>query len=111
MFKLLGKVINKFKYVIALLIFAVVMIFVGDHCWLKRLERKKEISELKEKIEKEDAKFLEDSLELIALDNDIDAVRKIARERYYMKNSGEDVFLIQDTEDDEEAEEEEEEEE
>ncbi len=48
---------------------------------------------------------------MIALDNDIDAVRKIARERYYMKNSGEDVFLIQDTEDDEEAEEEEEEEE
>ena len=102
MLKLFGKVISKFKYIIALSVFAIFILFIGDHCWVKRLQRKNEIAELKEKIAVEEQKFEEDSLELIALDTDIDAVRRIARERYYMKNSGEDVFLIEDEEDEDE---------
>lgn len=102
MLKLIGKAISKFKYLIALAIFAIFTVFVGDHCWLKRMQQKNEISELQDKIAALDEQFEEDSLAILALDTDIDAVRKIARERYYMKNTGEDVFLIKDQEEEEE---------
>ncbi len=102
MLKLLGKALSKFKYLIALTIFAIFTVFVGDHCWLKRLQQKNEISDLQDKIAALDQQYVEDSLQILALDTDIDAVRKIARERYYMKNAGEDVFLIQDEEEGEE---------
>ena len=42
------------------------------------------------------------------LEKDNEAVRKIARERYFMKNSGEDVFMISDEESEESSDEEEE---
>jgi cell division protein FtsB len=35
-------------------------------------------------------------MQCIAIDKDPEAVREIAREYYYMKNSGEDVFMIKD---------------
>lgn len=97
---------SKFKYIIALSIFAVFILFIGEHSWVNRIQRKKEISELNKKIAAEREKFEADSIALHEIDHDIDAVRKIARERYYMKNSGEDVFMISD---DEEAEEDEDE--
>ena len=94
-------IVSKFKYLIALVIFIVFIGFVGDHCLINRFRQKSEISELKEKIAAERAKFEADSTTLVALKTDPDAVRKIARERYYMKNSGEDVFMITDEEESE----------
>lgn len=100
MLKIIGKLLSKFKYLIALTVFAIFIIFIGDHCWIKRLQRKNEISDLKEKIASIDQQFEDDSIAILAIETDIDAVRKIARERYYMKNSGEDIFLIKDEEED-----------
>lgn len=95
---LLGKFLSKFKYIIALVIFGVFMIFIGEHSWINRIQRKNEINNLQNKIAQEELRFEEDSLAIVALDSDIESVRKIARERYFMKNTGEDVFMIEDEE-------------
>ena len=93
--------LSKFKYIIALAIFAVFILFIGEHSWVNRIQRKREISELNKKIAAEREKFEADSIAMHAIEHDIDAVRKIARERYFMKNSGEDVFMISDDEEEE----------
>ena len=92
------KIVSRFKYLIAFAIFVVFIGFVGDHCLINRIRQKSEISELKSKIEAERSRFESDSLAYLSLQQDPEAVRKIARERYYMKNSGEDVFMIEDEE-------------
>lgn len=102
------KLLSKFKYVIALSIFAIFILFVGEHSWINRLQRKSEIAELNRKIAIEEEKFEKDSIAMSLLEKDNDAVRKIARERYFMKNSGEDVFMISDEESVEASDEEEE---
>jgi len=93
------RLVSRFKYIIALGIFVVFIGFVGDHCLINRIRQKSEISELKGKIEAERNRFERDSMDYIALQTDPAAVIKIAREQYYMKNSGEDVFMISDDED------------
>lgn len=91
-----SKLLFKTRYILALLIFGIFIGFVGDHSVIKRIKQKNEIASLKSKIAAERMQFEEDSLSLVALNTDNDAVRKIARERYYMKNNGEDVFMISD---------------
>ena len=94
----ISRLLFKTRYFIAIIVFGIVIGFVGDHCLIKRIHQKSEIATLKSKIAAERMKFEEDSLALVALSTDEDAVRKIARERYFMKNSGEDVFMINDEE-------------
>ena len=94
-------IISRFKYIIAFGIFVVFVGFVGDHCVINRIRQKSEISNLKNKIASERDRFISDSLAYLSLQKDPDAVRKIAREHYYMKNSGEDVFMISDAPEDE----------
>ena len=92
----ISRLLFKTRYFIAIIVFGIFIGFVGDHCLIKRIQQKSEIATLKSKIAAERMKFEEDSLSLVALTTDDDAVRKIARERYFMKNNGEDVFMIND---------------
>ena len=52
------KILSKFKYVIALSIFAIFILFVGEHSWINRLQRKSEIAELNRKIAIEEEKYI-----------------------------------------------------
>ncbi len=90
------KIVSRFKYWIAFIVFVVFIGFIGEHSLINRIRQKQEISELKSKIASERSRFEADSLEMIALKTDPEATRKIAREQYYMKNAGEDVFMIND---------------
>ena len=75
----------KLKYVIALAIFVVAVGFVGESSLLKRIEQRQEISRLREEIDTYNRKFEEDKKVLNALKHDPEAVRDVARSRYYMK--------------------------
>ncbi len=95
-------ILSRFKYIIAFGIFVVFIGFVGEHSIINRIRQKSEISSLKNKIASERDRFVSDSLAFISLQKDPETVRKIAREHYYMKNSGEDVFMISDSSEEEE---------
>ena len=88
--------LSKFKYFIALAIFFVSIGFIGEHSITERIKRKQEIATLQSKIAEQQRKFEEDHHELELLKSDPDAVRRVAREKYFMKRSNEDVFIIED---------------
>lgn len=84
------------KYMVALGIFIALIGFVGEHCIRERYKRKVEITELQMKIKEQRQKFDKDNKELERLKKDPEAVRKVAREKYFMKTADEDVFIIED---------------
>ena len=86
----------KFKYWIALVFFGVIIGFVGDSCIIKRVEQLKEISMLKEEINVYKTQFENDKALYQRLKNDPEAIKEVARERYYMKTADEDIFVIKD---------------
>ena len=84
------------KYMVALGVFIALIGFVGEHCLRERYKRKVEITELQMKIKEQRQKFNKDNKELERLKKDPEAVRKVAREKYFMKTSNEDVLIIED---------------
>lgn len=91
-------ILFKIKYLIAFAIFAVCITFLGESSLINRLAQKREISRLKSEIDEQQRRFDADHEELVRLKNDPEAVRQVARERYYMKTMDEDIFVIEDDE-------------
>ena len=82
------------KYLVAILIFAVVYVFVGNQSLITRIryaceirEKKAELREYEKKIEatRNDIKSLEDTEQL----------ERYAREHYLMHAEGEDLYIIE----------------
>ena len=96
MAKLVKHILLKYRYILVAAIFIVVIGFVGDHSLVNRIKQKQEISELKEKIDKQVELYNSDKQKLEDLKTDPEAVKRVAHERYYMKTDGEDVFVIED---------------
>lgn len=88
--------LSKFKYVIALVVFAVFIGFIGENCIMERIKNKEEIATLERKIAAKKSEFVADSLKLAELKSDPEAIRTAAREQYYMKQPNEDVYIIYD---------------
>ncbi|MCQ2213835.1 MAG: septum formation initiator family protein [Bacteroidaceae bacterium] len=86
----------KLKWLLATAIFVVFVGFVGENCLMNRWEQKKEISRLKSEIDEQNRKFERDRVTLERLKNNPDAIKEVARERYFMKTDDEDVFVFQD---------------
>lgn len=92
------KWIFKLKYAVALVIFAGIIGFVGESSLVNRLVQQQEIGRLKNEIDEYNRRFEQDKKTLDALKNDEDAIKEVARERYYMKTENEDIFIIEDEE-------------
>jgi len=88
----------KLKYLVAFVIFAVVIGFVGDSSILNRIAQQNEIADLKEEIEQYNRKFNQDRQTLNSLKHDPEAIKDVARSRYYMKTDNEDIFIVEDDE-------------
>ncbi|MBQ0023250.1 MAG: septum formation initiator family protein [Prevotellaceae bacterium] len=91
--------IFKLKYVFALAVFVGVIGFVGESSIVNRIGQQQEISRLKGEIAAQDRRFKSDREKLNSLKHDHEAVKEVARERYYMKTVNEDIFIIEDDED------------
>lgn len=91
-------ILFKIKYFVAFVIFAVSITFLGESSLVNRLSQKREIARLKSEIDTQKRRFDADHEELIRLKHDPEAVRQVARERYYMKTNNEDIFVIEDDE-------------
>ena len=81
-------------YVLVLTIFAVWMIFFDTNSLLIHLELRREIDKLKKQQE-----FLREEIaqdrEIIEKLSDPKELEKFAREQYYLKRKGEEIYLIQ----------------
>ena len=87
--------IFKLKYFVALAIFVVAIGFIGENSIVNRISQQREISKLKGEISEYDRKFEADREVLDALKHDHEAVKEVARSRYYMKTDNEDIFIIE----------------
>ena len=88
----------KAKYPLALIVFGVFIGFIGESSLVNRCSHKAEISRLEAEIEELETKFEADKETLRRLENEPEAIKEIAREKYYMKTAEEDVYIIADEE-------------
>lgn len=84
------------KYLITVVAFAVIIGFLDENSLLRRLAYEREISQLKEEIEKYRVDYEENTRRLNELSTDPDAIEKIAREKYLMKKPNEDIYVFED---------------
>jgi cell division protein FtsB len=96
--------LDRFKYIIVGVLGVVMLTVVGENSLLQRYRYSQQIGELEEEIDKQQTRFVRDSLRLSELERNPDAIRKIALERYFMKAYDEDIFVLSDDlEEEEEA--------
>ena len=88
----------KLKYVIALVVFIIAIGFVGESSIVNRIGQQREISKLKEEIDEYNRKVGRGGKRLEALKHDPEAVKEVARSRYFMKTDDEDIFIVEDEE-------------
>lgn len=85
--------------IIVLLVFSVYMAFFDQHSWLIQRERTANLNDITNKIEfltKESERMETD---LYGLQNKSQVVEQHAREKYFHKRDGEDVYIIKANED------------
>ena len=92
----IGHYLLKFKYIIALAVFFVMTGFVGETSWVNRLKCKEDIARLENEIAEQRRQFKADSVQLLKMKSDPEMIRQVAHERYFMKTSDEDVYIIYD---------------
>ena len=76
---------GRYKYIITLLIFGVIIVFLDENSILRRMEVANEARNTRNEIEKYRKDFEESTLRLNELDADSNSIERIAREKYLMK--------------------------
>ena len=75
--------------------FLVVIVFLDENSLIQRAQHKREISTLKSEIARYRKQYEEDTRKLKELMDNPEALEKIAREKYLMKNPNEDIFIFE----------------
>ena len=88
--------ICKHKYIITISAFAVIIGFLDENSLVRRFGYEREISQLKEEIEKYRVDYEENTKRLNELNSNPDAIEQIAREKYLMKKPNEDIYVFED---------------
>jgi cell division protein DivIC len=82
------------KYLIALIVFAFIMLFTDHNNIFEQMDRKHELSELRAKKAYYQQEIEKTKKELTDLSNNSAALEKYAREKFLMKRDNEDVFVV-----------------
>lgn len=88
--------IRRYKYLVVIAFFAVMVGFADENSYWNRHLRKQEIAALKAEMQEYQQKFEDDTKALEDLDNNREAVVRVAREKYFMKYAEEDLFVFTD---------------
>ena len=86
---------GRYKYIITLLIFGVIIVFLDENSILRRMEVANEAWNTRNEIEKYRKDFEESTMRLNELDADSNSIERIAREKYLMKKPNEDVYVFE----------------
>ena len=82
------------KYLIALIVFGVIMLFTDHNNIFEQMDRKQELKELQEKKAYYQQEIEKTKKQLADLSNNSAALEKYAREKFLMKRDSEDVFVV-----------------
>ena len=82
------------KYLITLIAFVVIIGFLDTNSVWNRLEIRKVNDSLRHEIQVYKERSQRDSLRLDELRKNPDAIIHVAREQYFMKRPGEDIYII-----------------
>lgn len=87
--------IRRHKYLITIFAFLIIIVFLDENNLIRRFEHKREIHALNEEIAKYRKMYEEDTKRLNELSTNPEAIEKIAREKYLMKNPDEDIYIFE----------------
>jgi cell division protein FtsB len=90
--------VKALKYIVVTLIGIIVIGFVDENSVWHHMVNKQRISELQDEIDRYTLQNKSDQAQIKVLDSDPKAIKKIARERYFMKADDEDIFVLSDDE-------------
>ena len=82
------------KYVITILVFAVVYLFIGDQSMMHFIRRGREIRQLEQQRDMYRSGAEKAQREIQVLHN-TDSLERYAREHYFMHNENEDIYLVE----------------
>lgn len=88
--------IGHYKYVITIVVGVLVVGFLDENSFVRRVQLELQISDMKAEIEKYRSIYEADSKQLRELRTNPGAFEKIARERYFMKADDEDIYVLSD---------------
>lgn len=83
------------KYLITLVLFAVLVGFLDENSIVRRLGYAREESRLREEIDNYRTEYEENTRRLNELAVDSGAIERIAREKYLMKKPNEDIYVFE----------------
>ena len=82
------------KYAIALLVFALLFMFFGDHSLIQYLKRAKKMRALEAELV-QTQQDIEQAEAVMRVLDDVDSLERFAREQYRMHALNEDVFIVE----------------
>lgn len=88
-------ILRMYRYIIVIGLAVLFIGFVGENSYLAHIHHQSTIKELKREIAKNKAQYDKDTEQLNKMDSSMEAMRKVARERYFMKAANEDIFIIE----------------
>ena len=94
--KTLWTFIRRHKYVITIAIFGIIIVFLDENSMIRRMGYTREINQLNEEIDKYRSEYNESTKKLNELESNREAIEQIAREKYLMKKSNEDIYVFED---------------
>ena len=84
------------KYVLALIVFVIITFMVGDSTLYRRHQYDEKIRVLEQEIKYYQKEIETNLKDLEDLNTNKESLERHAREKYYMKKSDEDIFIILD---------------
>ena len=94
---LMGIVKMKYKkYIIVLAVGVVLIGILGDNSVLAHRHYKARIKELQQEKARYVAEYVRTQAQIFAFETDVNEVRRIGRERHFMKMPDEDIFVLSD---------------
>ncbi len=82
------------KYGVVTLLAVVFIGFVDENSVWHHFKNQRQISELQDEIKRQTDQYDRDRKQIKMLDSNPKAIEKIARERYFMKEDNEDIFVF-----------------
>lgn len=88
--------VKALKYIVVTVVGFIVIGFVDENSVWHHIVNRQRISELQDEIDRYTQQNKNDQAQIKMLDSDPKAIKKIARERYFMKADNEDIFILSD---------------
>jgi cell division protein FtsB len=82
------------KYFVAVVVFAVIMLFTDHNNVFEQMDRKQELRQLQAKKAYYQEEIDKTKKQLADLNNNAAAIEKYARENFLMKRDNEDIFIV-----------------